>query len=197
MAAMPPPRLTRVERSAQTRSQLLAAAERRFHSDGYHATTLEAIAEEAGYTKGAVYSAFESKADLFLALADDVIERRLEDIGALFHKYPIGPSRISALAEKQVDDHDRQWILLVIEFWVHAAREPQLRERFATVYRRLRTGLAALAAETDTPLGPEGWAIVTIALGNGLELERLIDPEGVPGDLMATAQRLLYPPRPA
>lgn len=197
MAAQPPPRLTRAERTAQTRTQLLEAASRLFHRNGYHATTLEAIAEEAGYTKGAVYSAFDSKADLFLALADDVIERRLEDVASLFRAHPIGPQRVKALAERSVNKNDQQWILLVIEFWVHAAREPDLRERFATGYRRLRAGLAELAAETDTPLGPEGWAIVTIALANGLELERLIDPDGVPGDLMATAQRLLYPPRPA
>jgi AcrR family transcriptional regulator len=191
---MPPARPTRAERSAQTRSQLLAAAERRFHRDGYHGTTLEAIADEAGYTKGAVYSAFESKADLFLALVDEMIDRRVEDVAELFHTYPLGQSRLTALAEQPVDEHGQQWVLLVIEFWVHAAREPQLRERFARRYRRLRARLAELALES-TPLGREGWAVVTIALANGLTLERLIDPDGVPGDLMATAQRLLYPPR--
>jgi len=192
---MPRARLSRPERTALTRRDLLEAAERRFYRDGYHGTTLEAIAEEAGYTKGAVYSAFESKADLFLTLVDDVIDHRLEDIAALFAEHPIGPSRLTTLAERPIDEHTQRWALLVIEFWVHAAREPDLLEQFASRYRRVRDGLAALASETSTPLGAESWALVTLALVNGLALERLIDPEGVPEDLMASAQRLLYPPR--
>jgi AcrR family transcriptional regulator len=189
------PRLSRAESTALTRSELLAAAERRFYRDGYHGTTLEAIAEEAGYTKGAVYSAFESKADLFLALVDAMIDERLEEIAALFSEHPLGPARLTMLADRPVDERAQRWALLVIEFWVHAAREGDLLERFAARYRRVRDGLAALAAETTTPLGPEAWALVTLALVNGLALERLIDPEGVPEDLMARAQRLLYPPR--
>lgn len=189
-------RLTRPERAALTRSELLKAAEERFYRDGYHATTLEAIAEEAGYSKGAVYSAFKGKADLFLALVDATIDRRLEEIATLFDQHPPGQARIATLAERPVEQRNQQWFLLAIEFWVHAAREPHLLDQFADRYRRLRTELAQLAAQSKTPLGAEGWAIVTLALANGLALERLIDPDGVPEDLMATAQRLLYPPRP-
>jgi AcrR family transcriptional regulator len=188
-------RLTRSERSALTRSELLEVAERRFYRDGYHGTTLEAIAEEAGYTKGAVYSAFESKSGLFLTLIDAMIDERLEETAALFAAYPVGPSRVKELAGKPVEERAQGWALLAIEFWIHAAREPELLEQFAARYRRMRDGLAALASETSTPLGAESWAIVTLALGNGLALERLIDPEGVPEDLMARTQRLLYPPR--
>jgi AcrR family transcriptional regulator len=189
-------RLSRAERTALTRTELLEVAERRFYSDGYHGTTLEAIAEEAGYTKGAVYSAFESKAGLFLTLVDAMIDERLEEISTLFAQHPIGPSRVRTLARKPVEERAQRWALLAIEFWVHAAREPELLEQFAARYRRMRDGLAALAAETSTPLGAESWAIVTLALVNGLALERLIDPDGVPEDLMARTQRLLYPPRP-
>jgi AcrR family transcriptional regulator len=61
-------RYTREESQARTRAQLLRAADRLFLRDGYVATSLAAIAEEAGLTKGAVYSNFESKEDLFLAV---------------------------------------------------------------------------------------------------------------------------------
>ncbi|HWF75414.1 MAG TPA: TetR/AcrR family transcriptional regulator [Solirubrobacteraceae bacterium] len=188
-------RLSRAERTALTRSELLEVAERRFYRDGYHATTLEAIAEEAGYTKGAVYSAFESKAGLFLTLIDAMIDERLEEIAAFFAEYPLGPSRVTKLAGRPVEERTQRWAVLAIEFWVHAAREPELLEQFAVRYRRMRDGLAELAQETETPLGAESWAIVTLALVNGLALERLIDPGAVPADLMARAQRLLYPPR--
>ena len=66
--------LTREERKARTRAELIGAAERLFTSDGFHATSVETVADEAGYTKGAVYSNFASKEDLFFA----VYERRAE-----------------------------------------------------------------------------------------------------------------------
>jgi AcrR family transcriptional regulator len=184
-------RLTRAERSALTRRDLLAAAEQRFVRDGYHATTLEAIADDAGYSKGAVYSAFDGKADLFLALADAIIDRRLEDIATLFGQHPAGPGRLKTLAQRRVGEGSDRWVLTSIEFWLHAAGDPQLLEQFATRHRRLRSGLAALAS-AQTPLGAEGWAITTIALSNGLALERLIDSGGVPEDLMTRTQQLLY-----
>ena len=61
-------RLTREESKARTRQELLRAASRLFLRNGFVATSLSDIAEEAGLTKGAVYSNFESKEDLFLAL---------------------------------------------------------------------------------------------------------------------------------
>jgi AcrR family transcriptional regulator len=61
-------RLTREESKAKTRQELLRAANRLFLRNGYVQTSLANIAEEAALTKGAVYSNFESKEDLFLAL---------------------------------------------------------------------------------------------------------------------------------
>ena len=65
-----PSRLTRDERRAQTRERLLDAAAEVFNRLGYHGASLEAVADAAGYTKGAVYSNFASKSELFLALAE-------------------------------------------------------------------------------------------------------------------------------
>jgi len=81
-------------------------------------------------------------------------------------------------------------VLLSIEFWVHAARESALLDAFSERYRRLRTSLAELAPQ-EGPLDPQRWALVTLALSNGFALERLIDPDGVPGDLMADVQARL------
>ena len=195
MSEVKPTRLSRAERSALTRTELLEAAERRFYRDGYHGTSLEAIAEEAGYTKGAVYSAFESKAGLFLALTDEMIDQHIEEIGAMFAAHPLGPGRLKTFAERPIEERSQRWRLLAIEFALHAAGDPELLDRLAASYRRMRLRLAELASETNTPLGAEAWAVTTRALSNGLALERLIDPEGVPEDLMARAQLLLYPPR--
>jgi AcrR family transcriptional regulator len=187
-------RLTRAERSARTRSELLDAAQRRFFRDGYHGTTLDDIAEEAGYTKGAVYSTFKSKGGLFLALFDEVVGERVEEIRRLLGAHDSADAAIAALAAQPVDERNGRFLLLAIEFWAHAARQPALRDRFADRYARLRAKLAELAP-AGMAFDEQRWAMVTLALSNGLALERLIDPAGVPDDLMATVQqRLLGPP---
>ena len=189
-------RLTRAERSAQTRGELLDAAQRRFFEAGYHATTIDDIADDAGYTKGAVYSTFGSKAAMFLALFDDIVDRRLAATRAIIDRaQSSSDASLQALAEQPVEERNARFLLLSIEFWVHAAREPALLAAFSERYRRLRTSLAELAPPA-TALEPERWALVTLALSNGFALERLIDPDGVPGDLMADVQaRLLQPGR--
>ncbi len=188
-------RLSRAQRSARTRDELLAAAQRRFFDAGYHATTLDDVADAAGYTKGAVYSTFGSKAGLFLALFDDIVDQRLASTRAIIDGQDAGSdASLQALAAQPVEQRNARFLLLSIEFWVHAAREPALLDAFSERYRRLRASLAELAP-ADSPLGPERWALVTLALSNGFALERLIDPDGVPDDLMADMQsRLLGPP---
>ena len=63
-------------------------------------------------------------------------------------------------------------------------------EAFSARYRQFRAALAELGPQAS-PLGNDRWAIVTLALANGLALERLIDPTGVPDDLMAAVQTKL------
>jgi AcrR family transcriptional regulator len=185
-------RLTRSERTALTRRELLGAAERRFFEHGYHGTTLDDIADEAGYTKGAVYSTFGSKAALFLAFFDDFNERRLSETRELLSDHERGEDVVAALARQPIEDANARFLLLAIEFWIHAAREPELLEAFSARYRHLRESLARSAPQT-TVLGPERWAIATLALSNGLALERLIDPAGVPDDVMAAVQAQIGP----
>jgi AcrR family transcriptional regulator len=190
-------RLTRTERAALTRRELLGVAERRFFRDGYHGTTLDDIADEAGYTKGAVYSTFKSKGGLFLALFDEIVDRRIEELRQVLGAHEDEEAKLAALGKQPADDGRSQFLLLTIEFWVHAARDPELLDAFSQGYRRLRGKLAEIAP-ADGPLDEQRWAIVTLAFSNGLALERLIDPDGVPDDLMASVQRrLLAPDDPA
>jgi len=188
-------RLTRPERAAQTRRELLDVAERRFLQDGYHGTTLDEIADEAGYTKGAVYSTFKSKGGLFLALFDEIVDRRVEDIRRLLAPHADDQAKIDALAGQPVDERNARFLLLAFEFWAVAQREPALRDGFASSYGRLRAKLAELAPE-GRPFAARQWAIATLALSNGIALERMIDPDDVPDDLMASIQRRLLSPQP-
>jgi len=184
-------KLTRSQRAAVTRRDLLAVARRRFFQDGYHGTTLDEIADEAGYTKGAVYSTFKSKGGLFLALFEEVVDRQVEDLRRLLAEHDDDEAKLAALARQPVDEHRSQFLLLAIEFWVHAAREPALLAAFSASYRRLRAKIAELAPR-DAAFDERRWAILTMAFSNGLALERLIDPDGVPDDLMASVQRQVF-----
>jgi AcrR family transcriptional regulator len=188
-------KLTRSARAALTRRELLDVAQRRFFADGYHATTLGDIADEAGYTKGAVYSTFKSKAGLFLALFDEVVDVTVEGMRELLASQATSEARIEAVARNPVDERSLQFRLLAIEFWVHAARDPQLLDAFSSSYSRLRSRLAELAP-SEGPHDAQRWAILTLAFSNGLALERLIDPDGVPDDLMGDVQRRLHRSRP-
>lgn len=181
--------LTQAQRTARTRASVLSVAAQRFFRDGYHGTSLDDVARDAGYTKGAVYATFKSKGGLFLALCEIVFDERLEHVRAMAAMEP--GDRLDALGRQPVDPRNEAWLLLCIEFWVHSARQPEHLAAFAEIYRRLREKLSDLAPDNPGPLGKEHWAIVTLALGNGLALERLIDPDGVPHDLMADALRLL------
>src|SRR5688500_775508 len=80
---MPTARMTRSEQRAANGRRLTAAARRVFLRDGFHGATLDQVAEEAGFTKGAVYSRFDSKAALFLALLDERTEQNLRQYARL------------------------------------------------------------------------------------------------------------------
>src|SRR5580765_6777154 len=69
--------LTPERRRAMTREHLLDAAAIVFARDGYHGASLDDVAAAAGFTKGAVYSNFKNKEDLFLALLEDRTDRQL------------------------------------------------------------------------------------------------------------------------
>ena len=73
-------RKTQAERREETREQILAAAAAVFAKRGFHATSLEAIAEEAGFSRGAVYYNFADKEELFLELLDRRCAERAHDL---------------------------------------------------------------------------------------------------------------------
>src|SRR5881396_2434576 len=80
--------LTAERRRAMTRQHLLDAAAIVFTRNGFHGSTLDEVASTAGFTKGAVYSNFKSKDDLFLALLDERIERQFAVASEVFDSGP-------------------------------------------------------------------------------------------------------------
>jgi TetR/AcrR family transcriptional regulator, transcriptional repressor of aconitase len=76
--AKPRKRLTREESQAQTRAKLMAVGREHFLRYGLGGAVAEKIAEDAGYSRGALYSNFDGKEDLFLAVIREEQDRRKE-----------------------------------------------------------------------------------------------------------------------
>jgi AcrR family transcriptional regulator len=175
--------LTRADRQARTRDELIEAADRLFTSAGFHATSVDAVADAAGYTKGAVYSNFESKEDLFFAVYERRVERRVRESEAVLASGETtyaGMERLIADLEHRRDDG---WLAVFFEFWAHVLRHPELRERFVEQHRRGMEPIVAahrrIADERGEPLSDDAAKLATarLAMQTGLQLERLTQPD--------------------
>lgn len=197
-------------RPRDVRRRLLDAAMKVFARHGFQAATLDDVAAEAGLTKGAVYSNFTGKRELFLALLDDQVTRRAQLARSVLSGTPPGPgadtsSLVAALAGRlgQLAAAEPDWQLLYIEFWLFAMRDPDAHRLLTAARRRARQDIAELAEEAEKRFGLDTgipgitWATIILSLSNGLALERLIDPGAVPDDLLATILNRLTIPPPA
>jgi AcrR family transcriptional regulator len=187
-----------VATGVRTRDALIGAAAKVFLARGFQGASLREIASEAGLTTGAVYSNFDGKADLFLAVLEEKLDPRL---AVMYEAARTAPQRrIGAAVGREFAAYVRQrrrWLTLLIEFWAEAARDPNLRPKFAERHGKLRSTIAEVLAERTDKLGlqlalsPDQLATVLIALTNGMAVEHLADPQGVPKDLYGHALDLL------
>jgi AcrR family transcriptional regulator len=176
-------RLNRAEKKEVTRRALMDAAARVFAERGFHGTSIDAVAEEAGFTKGAVYSHFGSKEELYLSLLD---ERLGSELGGWVNIIETGVSIPSVLDEVQqgfIDEikHNRSWGILTLEFTLHAMRDETIRARLAERIARGRIdyeqSLAKRYAATGKapPMPLNQLAAALLAFENGLSLLALLD----------------------
>lgn len=171
--------MSRVEQVGRNRDLVLAAALRVFLDRGYSGASLDAIAQEAGFSKGVVYSQFASKADMFLALLERRIESRADDNAQLAAGHA-GLDGLRALlrANARRSAEDAAWLRVLIEFRVLAAREPAVNARYARLHARTMDGFTtAIATVLDrggvTPaIPPRDLAELIFALDAGAVLER-------------------------
>jgi AcrR family transcriptional regulator len=192
-------RLSRDERKAETRAALLDAAGRVFARRGFHAAGVDEVAAEAGFSTGALYSNFEGKEDLFLALLQREIGRQAEGVARAVGQRRTLDERARGGAEYWIEflDREPQLVLLFMEFWAYAVRNPEVRERFAARYAEVRASLARIIEAGARELGvelarpPEHLATAIDALADGFALQKLADPDSVPDELFADALAML------
>jgi AcrR family transcriptional regulator len=197
-------RKTQAERREETREQVLAAAARVFARNGFHGTSLESVAEEAGFSRGAVYYNFADKEELFLELLDRRCAERAQDLREVFADTDddvAATSRQAQLAAQHALDAmtgDPEWRALYLEFLAHAARDPAFRRRFARRTDEMRSALEEIVVERAGPfadalgMSPQQLAVVIDALGVGLWGHHMLHgAKSVPPELFSQAVALL------
>ena len=192
-------RMTREASRARTRERLLGAARNVFAARGFHGASVEEIAAEAGYSTGALYSNFDGKEDLFLALMDREIEGHAREIAAAVRARATVAERAAGGAQSWMAmiRRDSDMLMLLVEFWAYGVRDgavrPQVAERFAHMRAVLTELIAESAREFDLRLRvpAEQLAVAIDALADGIARQKLADPEAVPDELMGRILTLL------
>jgi AcrR family transcriptional regulator len=192
-------RMTRAEQQQRTREEILAAADRLFVEQGFHATSVDQIAQAAGYTKGAVYSNFDAKEDLFFAVYEARMQAGIEEIDRAAARTTDARELILSMTSDtgRRRGRDDRWLATFFEFWAHVVRRPALRDRFAEIHARVQdpfeAALERLAAEHDVelPFPPRPLAVAMMAMTLGLALERLVQPEVVDDQLGVRISQLV------
>jgi AcrR family transcriptional regulator len=162
--------------------------------------TLDEVAAEAGFTKGAVYGHFGSKENLLVALMEEHIAAQVAEQVSLFDRGRVTWERPLAGSARWMEDLERDPdpFRLFVELWTYAQRDERLRARLARGMAAMRDTFvrfgAASAADAglEPPPGvPEQVANAMLALSIGLPMLRLIDPEAVPPSLLGAMVSLI------
>ena len=197
-----PKRETRAEKQARTRAELLATGAKVFARRGYKGASVEEIAEQAGYSHGAVYSNFDGKADLFLAVFEEYMAERARELATTQLEIDADApleTRARALADQWMErfERDRESFVLHMEFIAHAGRDPELAGRFGTRSAAMREAISGYISQYQAEAGvelrlpPDDLALVLRALGIGLAVEALVAPEPLRRDLYGDFVELL------
>ncbi len=197
-------RLTRPEQNERNRALVLDAARRIFLARGYHGATVEQIADDAGFSRGVVYSQFGNKADLFLALLERRMAQRAAQTAAQADGLSGGGGAVTLMeAAADRDSGDPAWGLLLIEFRVHAARDQELNKRYSAAHQRTLDRMAAVLggiykrAGQVPPLPAGHLAELMMAISSGAQLEHAANQAALPASVRAQVLRRLLDADPA
>lgn len=189
-------RMTRTESRVRTREQVIAAAAEVFTQKGFHGASLEEIAEAAGYSRGAVYSNFNDKTELFLAVRDERMHRRTQQVGELLTEATTPHDFFESLRKlnkREPRENVKKWYMLNLELWLFAMRNPDVRPRLAERQSANRAALTraieALYTSLDArlPIPADKLAIIVEAIDLGLPYQEFLDPTAVPSEFIIQA----------
>jgi AcrR family transcriptional regulator len=197
-------RKSREERQAETRQALLDAAARVVVERGLAGASVEAICMAAGFTRGAFYSNFESKEELFVELLQQRVYEHYREMAKTRIADPEARPTMRETGEELArvqEDPGGRWLLrLILELLAEAGRSDRVRELAATFWAGSReltaqSIVAAAASAGETPAAdPRTAATALIALDIGLALQHYVDPNAVPLSVYPELYELLFGP---
>ena len=186
---------------ADTRQQLFEAAAKVFQEQGIGAASIDAIAEAAGLTRGALYSNFANKDELIVAMLEHHVDQSIRHYRDMLAAHPEPGDFVTSLrtAERSPRDPLGRTPLLHLELILYVARlerrRPDLRERLRTRRALIAEIIEKFNRSGGLAIEPQWGSAMLLALEDGFRLHRLIDPQGVPADSffrsVAELQRLL------
>ena len=194
-------RLTRRESRAATRARLIESAGEVFAERGFYGASVEEITERAGFSRGAFYSNFASREDLFLAVLDAYLDVELHALAEALKREMSSPGAMLEFLQSRAvrrSTEGRQLTLLWAEFWLHVVRHPEFAPKLAARQKAGRSAIARVIASQCDQFGfappgpPEHMASVMMAVDDGLVMQEFLDPGAVPDDLRARAAVLLF-----
>lgn len=195
MATPASPR-SRQESQRHTRDALVLAARAVFGRDGYHGANLELIAREAGFSKGAVYSNFDGKAALFLAVMDANLETALADGSWDLFEQPDDPDS-GRYGSEEVVEAIRGFALATLEFIATAARDERLAVELGKRMTLLTDAYVAIAQESrpdDEILSTNEVGALLAALDQGAALLTLSGSAAIDQRVTRAGMRRLLDP---
>lgn len=181
---------TQAERREETRRRLLDAAAELFAERGVDGASIDAIAERADRTSGALYDHFGGKDGLLFALLQEWTDAVSVTASAEMATVTTLDERIDVLwrAVSAPVAGDGRWIALEHELWTYASRHPEARAhliaRYRAAWRAVSHAVTDWTGDTERT-GEIGAAVIGLLLG--LEMMRLIDPDTVDDDLARRA----------
>lgn len=194
-------RQTREESQAQTRERLLESASKLFCKHGVEATSIEQVTEEAGYSRGAFYSNFETRDALVCAVLEREFaqsQRRFEEI--VNREAP--QDLLAALREYYVNHAtDPQGCMLGVAIQMYAFQNSKIRAKIANLFRSdqsrklaiLSQGAKSLAGRGVTlPAEPDALLLALTSLANGLCISWMANRESVDVDKVREALSLSF-----
>ena len=192
--------LTRKQKQAQTRQCLMRSAAKMFTQRGLAQTSIDDVAQDAGFTKGAFYANFANKQELFLAMLDERFARKIEQIEEVIAGKGSEADKALRAGDQFTEQFnaDPEWQRLFLEFSAYAARDEDFREELVTRYRWMRARIAAALERQaqlmplDMPIPAERIAMMTCAMANGIAVERLLEGDAIPEDIFGTMLMVFF-----
>jgi AcrR family transcriptional regulator len=186
-------RITRAESQARNKEQLLAAARRLLLSNGYVGTSLAAIADEAGFSTGVVYSNVSGKAELALAVLREIQDEQAASVRRLLAAGDSLGAKLDGLEQWADAALHSGWPRLELEFALEVRGEAHLVAEEASRHEAARSSVEeAIRSLVPAELGSlvPGAAIVDAILNvaYGVAVRHLVDPA-------VTAERMIRPLR--